>query len=705
MSISGSPAERPSERPVTSDSTTRSLNALGNDAVWVAELAAESEDQGRFLMLLAETVLQKLDADIVAVACDDWDRPRMLVRDSQDTEKSRRSVTIDRDSIRAALAAAHRRADIVQLGDRGPESSRSTRAITVSWSCAALLVVPRDDASRADQDSVETLRSRLDVIALTASRGGNPPEATSVITTRQRDLSDDDASRVAAARRQLRSFHRDLDLTSTAFRIAAETSRLLPCDRASVFQRQRRSRRRPSYRVLSISGVSVIDRRSPMVRSMQTLTSVVAVTRRAWCHPGDDVPPQLEASLTRFLDETGATSVMLLPLWDHLSATNDAINNQDDALEFTIREFEQASKAGPPDGMLMLETFQRTPLSRVTPAIRDVAEEASLAFGNALRYDGVFALPLRRPLAVITRGIAGHWLLAFVVLFVVAALAAWFIQVDHVVVASGVARPESRRAVFAAIDGVVEQIHVDNGDRVAAGDVLITLRNEELVGEGDRIAVELAAATTRLASLRTSRNARLAEPTEVTQNLIEQQRLVSEIETLRSRAEVNRKLMNQSTIRAPIDGVIIGWRLQQRLRDRPIQRGDRICVMVDPSGNWELDLRIDERLAGDLLASAEGPSNHKVRFLLASRPESTYQATTKYVGQLARRVADGRNLVDVVALVDDPKSVFGSSDGSYLIRTDEDVTARIRCGRRRWLLSVTDDLVSWFHRHIAFHFR
>ena len=130
-------------------------------------------------------------------------------------------------------------------------------------------------------------------------------------------------------------------------------------------------------------------------------------------------------------------------------------------------------------------------------------------------------------------------------------------------------------------------------------------------------------------------------------------------------------------------------------------------AVVATDGPWELDLKLDESKAGEVMQLVQSGQTLPVRFAIASQPTRTYQAVVTEIGGVARRRADASNVVDVVARVQRSEE---QSDGNVPLtaegfRGDVDVTAKLVCAPRRLIDSLSDELVAWVHRNILFRFR
>ncbi|KLU02850.1 protein secretion system [Rhodopirellula islandica] len=719
---------RPDAPAAASAPTGQSAAGTVSPQQMVKQIAKESRDQADFLHRFTLHLAETFSAAAVAVQDASFPQPRMLVRNESvaaGLDRARLRTQIEAVSPSVAsfpITLNHSTGDRSQ-NDAGPppEGPRTTTALGVEIfpapSFARMVIIQTSELSAGD------------VLLAMKSLGDFAAAARKTMGTADEDIADADTKKprpnaqalsVAAAeppslvnafdssrgiRSALRAFHADLDPTATAYRIASELPRLLPCERAVVLLSKNPTARRPRFRVAAISGSSVIDRRSPLVRSMNQLADAVSVLKRPLILPplaNSDatdpaaLSPQLVSPLETYLDESGVLSVALIPLFESLDDTLAAAGVAS-SKESDEDAREKQRRGSMPVAMLMLETFSGEPPASITPAMLEVAEESSTAITNAMRYDSVFALPVRRPAAAATRRATRHWILAIGILVAGGLLAGWFIHVDHHVVATGVARPAVRQAIFAGIDGVVDELQVQDGDVVQQGDVLLTLDNAELTREAEALSGQLATATQKLSSIRAMLLAATADAHDSAQSMLEQQTLENQIDSLNKRLAINRQMKAMLSIVAPFDGQVVGWRLNERLSDRPVSRGDRLFALVQHDGPWELELKLEETRAGEVIDRHAAGKALPVRFAIETRPTETFRANVSEIGGVARKRADGRNVVDIIAGIDQvPEDGF---------RGDAEVTAKIIGGRRRYLASAFDDVVAWFHRNVLFRFR
>ena len=114
---------------------------------------------------------------------------------------------------------------------------------------------------------------------------------------------------------------------------------------------------------------------------------------------------------------------------------------------------------------------------------------------------------------------------------VVATVLLMIMLADFRVEARGELQPELRRDVFAPADGVVQQVYVEHAQTVAAGDLLLEMRQTELDFEFARVLGELQTAGKQLEGIQATRLSR--QRAEETEDRSEDQ-LTAEEEELKS---------------------------------------------------------------------------------------------------------------------------------------------------------------------------
>ena len=656
---------------------------------------------------VAEELLTSFGAVTVAVNLHTWGSPMMLVTDDQIAGQ------IDRDAVRTLLNSATDAPVASSVPLRVEGGQDSTRCLRVlfqdqpSYSAALVVYAPNADLSPAEQIAALKQLNEFAIAVRGELSQRSPAPETSLLPTVQAPVS---ASTVGA-RQSLTQFHRDLDLDATCARIANESRRLLQCDRVTVLTPHRGS----SLKVQSISGVSVIDRRSNSVRAIENLVTTASVMAQPLILPSETpLPPQIQTPLDDYLDETGVMATVLLPLYAQKTATEDI-----------DEPFDPFDGDGEFVGVIALEYFEGEPPQTLSPSLSIVATEATFALKNAEEHHSIFGVGLwkavgrvtdRRRLPYATLGL----------LSVIGLLAAtMFIEVDHHVIATGTAEPTDQRRVFSRVDGICKTIFVTDGQTVSAGDPLMQLENAELESRAETLSGEIATATRRLSSIETLRLGEQEDLAKRDRLAMEESQLRLELNSLHEQQAVIHKQQKELLITSPIDGTVVAWQIEQRLGDRPVSRGNMLLRVVDHTGPWSLKLQIPDYQSGAVINEFQGSSELPVKFAVATDPDGSFQAKLKSIATAARLDETGQHIIDASATVDFPIDAFGlaysqtkiedettgdSSEASvsakpFGVRAGADVTARIECGKRSALRSWFSDVFDFVNRNIVFYFR
>jgi RND family efflux transporter MFP subunit len=173
--------------------------------------------------------------------------------------------------------------------------------------------------------------------------------------------------------------------------------------------------------------------------------------------------------------------------------------------------------------------------------------------------------------------------------------------------ALGTVRPATDASLAARVLGVVKRVRVDEGDRVAAGDVLVEIDAGELGARGAaaRRRVEVAEAQLAQARRELARSQALQEKEAAT--AVEVERAESSVEVAEAALAAARQgavgeatMASYTVLRAPFDGRVAG---------RHVDPGDLatpglVLLDLEAEGRFRLEAPVDERL-GSRLAPGE----------------------------------------------------------------------------------------------------
>lgn len=693
-------------------------------------MADQSQTRDEFYRFVADDARKHIGSAILVMGASHWKRPMMLVADDL------LAAQIDRDCLADLLATATRNAIAcsVPLATATLNGQRTVRALRIELTPmperSAILAVYPADASVDGLTQLSDLKS-LRVYA-EACRDALPqvppplPESTGVSSTETRSNNGMASSRSLPDRHSLRLFHRDLDVNQTAYRIANESRRMLGCDRVTVLTAKGKR-----WRVASVSGVAVVDRRSNAIRAIEAVVRSSVVMSRPLIVPSTDpLPPQIEGPIDDYLDQSDVQSAAILPLYapdlDQPSEGIDAaridpfhghgvpiavmvIENFSGKVMPTEGSSSQTLPSSPapgsstlPDSSTLIVPGPPGETSMINSTTTAVAGEAMLALRNSLEHQRVFALPIAKRIGNAIHGRRLPWILAGGILIAALVAAATMIRIEHYVVANGTVQPEQRREVFANLDGIIKEILVVDGTPVSAGDPLLRLENAELESQAESLTGKIQTTDQRLSSLRSLRLSDSVAADQVGRLAVEQRQLESELIDLRAQAAIVAGQQDALTITAPIGGVVSAWQVRRRLQDRPVSRGNALLTIVDPDGPWRLHLDVPDRDAGPVIESMNQLETLPVTFAVATEPERSYSARLETLSTAARLNPAGEQVLDGEAAIEIRQG--DRFDGS-VSRTGANVTAKIACRQRSVAASWFSDVVDFYHRHIAFHFR
>ncbi|MCH7543737.1 MAG: HlyD family secretion protein [Proteobacteria bacterium] len=145
----------------------------------------------------------------------------------------------------------------------------------------------------------------------------------------------------------------------------------------------------------------------------------------------------------------------------------------------------------------------------------------------------------------------------------------------------------------------------------------------------------------------------------------------------REQIEILNERIDSLSVRAPWDGIVVTFQGElEQLTDRPVGRGEVLLEIMDDTGDWHLELEVDDRRMGHILEAQQalGQSELSVEFIAATTPERAYQGTLQMLGTRTETSADDGNVVPIVVSVD-AKEIQHRRVGA-------EVRAKIDCGER-----------------------
>jgi multidrug resistance efflux pump len=518
---------------------------------------------------------------------------------------------------------------------------------------------------------------------------------------------------------QLESFtalvHERLDSRTTAFTIANEGRRLIGCDRVTIVLK-----RGPKYVVEAISGQDTFDKRSNVVRMLRDLARVVVKSGEDLWYTGDttNLSPQVEKAVNDYVDESHTKQIAVLPLREADPHSDDPNRPKRHENMLGAIVIEQLVDSRAPDGLL-----QRVDVVR---------RHSSTALTNAQSHEGLFLLPVWRFIGksrvlVTTRNLPKTILASIAI--VAAALALWLVPWDFTIAAEGKLLPETRKGVFAAFEGKIIDVPVDDGAAVKAGQIVAIQQSLDIEAEHERLAGARRTTYEQFlsADLQFRRfDTRQGRESDRTQLLGERNRFKTELDSYDRQLALMAQKIAQLQIRSPIDGIVITRNVKDLLENRSVRPGTELMKVADPDQAWELEIDVPEAKVGHVLRyerelhAKGGNAELEVTFMLYSHTGVKLKGKVVRIDKSAELAGDKGNTVrmvvafdqnELMALARDGKASAGGQsavqDLAQLKRTlkvNADVKAKIHCGRAAVGYVWFHDLWEFIQSRILFRF-
>ncbi len=486
-----------------------------------------------------------------------------------------------------------------------------------------------------------------------------------------------------------RTAHEKLHVRQTAYTIVNEGRRLISCDRVSVGIR--RGSRCP---IEAVSGQDTFDKRSNVTVLLSKLAAAVVKTGEDVWYSGDtsDLAPQVEAALDAYVDESHTKAIAILPL----------IEARDEEAKFAEGEEPDPARV---IGALIVEQMvdSRTP-DGFLQRVEVVRTHSATALANALEYEGLFLMPLWRALGKATKLFRGRTLpktLAAITAAVALVGFLCFYPADFKLEGDGKLRPEVRSNVWADVDGEVQEVLVEHDDLVTKGQLLVVQRSLDLEKEIASLQGQLQKDLKDLSGTESELDYN-DDFTDVERSQKEAQvlQLRESVKSLREQLELLAAKQEKLQVRSPIDGRVVTWNVEERLGGgRPVNRGEQLLEVADPTSDWELEIMMPESRMGHIAkAWTDADGQLPVTFFLALNPKEKLEGKVREIHRSAEVRGEEGNTVLVRV----------SFDQSRLREVVEEpkigatATAAVHCGQRAIGYVWLHDLIDFVRAKILF---
>ena len=529
-----------------------------------------------------------------------------------------------------------------------------------------------------------------------------------------------------------RTIHQSLDVTETTYTIVNEGRRLIECDRVSIALRSS-GWGGGKCKVVAVSGQDTVDKRATTVRLLGNLASAVAKAGDPIWYTGDtaDFAPQVEKAIDAYVDESHSKMIAVFPLYKKLKKSGGHIDPNEEA------EQEQnpgrRKKLDKPFGAILIEQIEdsRVP-ERMRKRVEIVADHTCSALGNAIEHHSIFLMPIWKTIGkskvLVSARLLPKTLLVSGAIFLVL-LAMFFLPWKFQPHCTGSLEPVVRRYVFPPHDAIIKEVYVDHNSEVKGphfdangverqGTMLVLLsspelenRKSQLYGEGREIAQQIDSLSTRIRVL--------PRQHQDYENTLAQ--LTSELEQMKIRQWTNeqqRKLLEYQesdlSVTAPIDGTVVTWELKEKLSEkRPVTRMQQLMEIVNPNGDWQLELSMPEKRIGYIAdyeqQMREKDPNFKLRveFVLANEPQKKYFGTVADIHGRAEVRSDvgnaansssSLNTVLIKVTLDDPDALPPET------KPGTECSAKVYCGMQPLGYVLFHEAFAFVRKQIIFRF-
>ena len=438
-----------------------------------------------------------------------------------------------------------------------------------------------------------------------------------------------ESARNAKANNVVDGISKHLDIKELAYDVVNRLQHYLEADRVSLAVC-----RGGTTQIQSISNQAVFDRRSNVVKHLRTLAGQVAGMETPLIYPQFDqeLPPSLTRMIEKYFEVAHSVGIVLLPIFASSLRRDDP-----EDIAGTIQGDEERKKC---IAVLIIEGIESTlDTDRIMRRWSRIESPISNAVANSRAHDGLFLMPVWRSFGAFAELYRGHTrrkalIITGVIVGVIVSLL--MIRSDFKVRGEGVIQPIVRQHLYAEAEGTIDKLLAAEGAEVKKGDLLINLRNPELASRVAEVAGKLRETESQLQTVTLQRASRSFSDEQEERELVRtSSTAVAKIAGLKEQLELLQRNERQLEIHSPIDGQIITWNIEQRLRDRPVKPGQRLLTVAVPSGGWEIELRIPDKRAGYLLREWQESLNRDrsmmVSFVLSSDSTRVYQAPVIHV--------------------------------------------------------------------------
>lgn len=489
-----------------------------------------------------------------------------------------------------------------------------------------------------------------------------------------------------------RNIHKTLDLKETLYTVANESRRLIECDRVSLA-----ICRGNKAKIEAVSGQDMVDKRSETVRLLGDLATAVVKVNEPIIYTGDSsqLAPQVESVLEEYVDASHTKTIAVYPLVARTIDEKDYDETERDKLVIP-----------PPFGAIIVEQIENSNVSEaMKKRVEIVVEHARVAVGNAMDHNSIFLAPLWQAIGKSKFLVAARTLpktISVCVAVVALILAMIFVPWNFNMHCDGSLEPIVRQNVFARESGKVDVLNVRHGSQVKAGDVLLELSNNELQAEWEKNEGDLNECRKQILALKeASYEAKDAERIRVAGQLAQ---YTEREKTLVRQREILMTRLDDLKVRSTIDGTVMTFDLENKLRNRPVQPGQILLEVARPEDGLLLELQMPEKRMGHIddyrnyLRASDPGARLTARFVMTVDPSKNYDATVIEEHDRAENRGTEETTVLIRAFIDESNALpVGTRAGAG-------VSAKVYCGKRALGYVCFNEVVAFLQKTVFFWF-
>ncbi len=224
------------------------------------------------------------------------------------------------------------------------------------------------------------------------------------------------------------------------------------------------------------------------------------------------------------------------------------------------------------------------------------------------------------------------------------------------------------------------------------------MRSEELMAEISATNGEIDNLQAAIKTFDRSKNNKDTTSLDIVKLEGEKLKALAQIAALSEKLEILREKQSELQVTAPQAGIITTWDVRGKLLNRPVERGQKLLTLADPTGGWELILQMPDDKMGHLLkakyelAQQNPNANLVVKFILATHPGVELEGVIKEIHTIAEVQGEAGNMVQLKVQFDQAQLAKANITD---LRPGATVTANVLCGK-------TSLGYAWFHEVIAF---